>query len=270
MNNNKFKKLFRELKERLKNPEWFSAYIQLLLLIVTVFSIFFTNIKEYFIVNNLNEKKIILEKELIELKKLSKEYVLSLGNVITDNIIQDIENEYKNYYLLNEKLSKMQELEKNIIDECKDGSLNDWFSTFDSWQDVRDYYAIYFLPEFLDEFKNYDYLIFCRDENEKEFIIDNFERQRDLFIKKNNKYGYEILNSLSVKFLPNTDKIKLENFLNEYSNNSSYNKPIYQNLSKWDYNEIKESTTIVEKNIKDLQNDLPNLKNKLRDFFNNL
>jgi hypothetical protein len=104
----------------------------------------------------------------------------------------------------------------------------------------------------------------------QENFIDVFNQQKDFFLQKNNQYGYELINSLSITLLSNSDKIKLENFLNNYSKKSIYQKPIYLRLSKWDYNYIKENSAIIQKNISDLENDLPNLKIKLKDFFNNL
>ena len=101
------------------------------------------------------------------------------------------------------------------------------------------------------------------DEPTKITNIDVFNQQKELFLQKNNQYGYELINSLSITLLPNSDKIKLENFLNNYSKKTIYQKPIYLRLSKWDYAYIKENSTILQKNISDLENDLPNLKIKL-------
>lgn len=104
----------------------------------------------------------------------------------------------------------------------------------------------------------------------QENFINTFNQQKELFLQKNNQYGYELINSLSITLLPNSDKIKLENFLNNYSKKTIYQKPIYLRLSKWDYAYIKENSNISQKNISDLENDLPNLKIKLKEFFNNL
>ena len=48
---------FLSFKKNLNNPDWVSAYVQLLLLLVTIASLFLTNIKEIFVIKNLNEKK---------------------------------------------------------------------------------------------------------------------------------------------------------------------------------------------------------------------
>ena len=56
-----------------------------------------------------------LEKELQELKELKRKYVSNVGQVIINNIIQELENKYKESLVLNEKLSKMKELEGLLI-----------------------------------------------------------------------------------------------------------------------------------------------------------
>ena len=115
---------FLSFKKNLNNPDWVSAYVQLLLLLVTIASLFLTNIKEIFVIKNLNEKKVIQEKELRNLKELQKQYVLNLGDTIIDNLTQQLEKEYKNIRFLNEKLFTMKELEE-LIKDCMNGLLEE-------------------------------------------------------------------------------------------------------------------------------------------------
>ena len=284
----------------LKDSGWFSAYVQLLFLFVTIYALFLTNITENFVtslnqevkkinldIENLNASKekitndkTNLEKELQELKELKRKYVSNVGQVIINNIIQELENKYKESLVLNEKLSTMEELEillnklNNEENYETDTNLShlERVNKFISEENTRKRETRYkkeerasklLLPEF---YTTYEVeRIFQEDER-----TDVFNQQKELFLQKNNQYGYELINSLSITLLPNSDKIKLENFLNNYSKKTIYQKPIYLRISKWDYAYIKENSTISQKNISDLENDLPNLKIKLKEFFNNL
>jgi hypothetical protein len=188
-----------------------------------------------------------LEKELQELKELKRKYVSNVGQVVIDNIIQELQNQYKKSLILNEKLLAMEEFDKwNKNESSNEPELFQY--------ELR----LALLSRIYDE------------EPVKITNIDVFNQQKDFFLQKNNQYGYELINSLSIILLPNSDKIKLENFLNNYSKKTIYQKPTYLILGKWDYNYIKENSAIMQKNITDLENDLPNLKIKLKEFFNNL
>jgi hypothetical protein len=44
----------------------------------------------------------------------------------------------------------------------------------------------------------------------QENFIDVFNQQKDFFLQKNNQYGYELIDSISIKLSSNSDKIKLE------------------------------------------------------------
>ena len=257
---------FLSFKKNLNNPDWVSAYVQLLLLLVTIASLFLTNIKEIFVIKNLNEKKVIQEKELRNLKELQKQYVLNLGDAIIGNLTQQLEKEYKNIRFLNEKLFTMKELEE-IMKECMNGALQEQEANTHDPVRFQENIASYFFHEHRESI--IDHRSFMCAQNKKN-VIEAFNQQKELFLQKNNQYGYELINSLSITLLPNSDKIKLENFLNNYSKKTIYQKPIYLRLSKWDYVYIKENSTISQKNISDLENDLPNLKIKLKEFFNNL
>jgi len=261
----KFRNFWKWFRGSLKDSGWFSAYVQLLFLFVTIYALFLTNITENFVtslnqevkkinldIENLNASKeriandkTNLEKELQELKELKRKYVSNVGQVIINNIIQELENKYKESLVLNEKLSKM-ELESLLIKSSNKIGESGMRSLAEALANR----------------------IF--NESNKKTNINTFNQQKELFLQKNNQYGYELINSLSITLLPNSDKIKLENFLNNYSKKTIYQKPIYLRLSKWDYVYIKENSTISQKNISDLENDLPNLKIKLKEFFNNL
>ena len=264
---------FLSFRKNLNNPDWVSAYVQLLLLLVTIASLFLTNIKEIFVIKNLNEKKVIQEKELRNLKELQKQYVLNLGDAIIGNLAQQLEKEYKNIRFLNEKLFTMKELDE-LTKECMNGLLEE--DERDDPVVFQENFANYFFPEYKESIINYYRYSICYvgPEGDKidhfKHLVNTFSQQKELFLQKNNQYGYELINSLSITLLPNSDKIKLENFLNNYSKKTIYQKPIYLRLSKWDYVYIKENSTISQKNISDLENDLPNLKIKLKEFFNNL
>ena len=261
---------FLSFRKNLNNPDWVSAYVQLLLLLVTIASLFLTNIKEIFVIKNLNEKKVIQEKELLNLKELQKQYVLNLGNAIIDNLIQQLEKEYKNIRFLNEKLFTMKELEE-LTKECMNGLLEEDERNepleFDA--NIASYLFLEYRKSIIN---NLDHICSSHEDSDpiKKNLVKAFNQQKDFFLQKNNQYGYELINSLSITLLPNSDKIKLENFLNNYSKKTIYQKPIYLRLSKWEYAHIKENSTISQKNISDLENDLPNLKIKLKEFFNNL
>ena len=131
---------FLSFKKNLNNPDWVSAYVQLLLLLVTIASLFLTNIKEIFVIKNLNEKKVIQEKELRNLKELQKQYVLNLGDAIIGNLAQQLEKEYKNIRFLNEKLFTMKELEE-IIKDCS-------ITESDHPEKFGEFLANFFLYEF--------------------------------------------------------------------------------------------------------------------------
>ena len=296
----KIRNFWKWFRGSLKDSGWFSAYVQLLFLFVTIYALFLTNITENFVtslnqevkkinldIENLNASKekitndkTNLEKELQELKELKRKHVSNVGQVIINNIIQELENKYKESLVLNEKLSTMEELEillnklNNEENYETDTNLShlERVNKFISEENTRKRETRYkkeerasklLLPEF---YTTYEVeRIFQEDER-----TDVFNQQKELFLQKNNQYGYELINSLSITLLPNSDKIKLENFLNNYSKKIIYQKPIYLRLSKWDYAYIKENSTISQKNISDLENDLPNLKIKLKEFFNNL
>lgn len=262
----KFRNYWQWFKGSLKDSGWFSAYVQLLFLFVTIYALFLTNITENFVtslnqevkkinldIENLNASKekitndkTNLEKELQELKELKRKYVSNVGQVVIDNIIQELQNQYKKSLVLNEKLLAMEE--------------------FDKWNKNESGNE----PELFQYELRLALLNRIFDEPIKITKIDVFNQQKDFFLQKNNQYGFELINSISITLLPNSDKIKLENFLNNYSKKSIYQKPIYLKLSKWDYNYIKENSTIMKENINNLENDLPNLKIKLKEFFNNL
>ncbi len=261
---------FLSFRKNLNNPDWVSAYVQLLLLLVTIASLFLTNIKEIFVIKNLNEKKVIQEKELRNLKELQKQYVLNLGDAIIGNLAQQLEKEYNNIRFLNEKLFTMKELEE-LTKECMNGLLEEDERNEPLEFDVN--IASYLFLEYRKSIiNNLDYICSSHEDSDpiKKNLVKAFNQQKDFFLQKNNQYGYELINSLSITLLPNSDKIKLENFLNNYSKKTIYQKPTYLRLSKWDYVYIKENSIILQKNISDLENDLPNLKIKLKEFFNNL
>lgn len=296
----KIRNFWKWFRGSLKDSGWFSAYVQLLFLFVTIYALFLTNITENIVasldqevkkinldIENLNASKeriandkTNLEKELQELKELKRKYVSNVGQVVIDNIIQELENKYKESLVLNEKLSTMEELENllnklnNEEDYKTDTNLShlERVNKFFSEENKRKREIRYkkeerasqlLLPEF---YTTYEVERIFQEEER----TDVFNQQKELFLKKNNQYGYELINSLSITLLPNSDKIKLENFLNNYSKKTIYQKPIYLRLSRWDYAYIKENSTILQKNISDLENDLPNLKIKLKEFFNNL
>ena len=296
----KIRNFWKWFRGSLKDSGWFSAYVQLLFLFVTIYALFLTNITENIVasldqevkkinldIENLNASKeriandkTNLEKELQELKELKRKYVSNVGQVVIDNIIQELENKYKESLVLNEKLSTMEELENllnklnNEEDYKTDTNLShlERVNKFFSEENKRKREIRYkkeerasqlLLPEF---YTTYEVERIFQEEER----TDVFNQQKELFLQKNNQYGYELINSLSITLLPNSDKIKLENFLNNYSKKTIYQKPIYLRLSRWDYAYIKENSTILQKNISDLENDLPNLKIKLKEFFNNL
>ena len=296
----KIRNFWKWFRGSLKDSGWFSAYVQLLFLFVTIYALFLTNITENIVaslnqevkkinldIENLNASKekitndkTNLEKELQELKELKRKYVSNVGQVVIDNIIQELENKYKESLVLNEKLSTMEELENllnklnNEEDYKTDTNLShlERVNKFFSEENKRKREIRYkkeerasqlLLPEF---YTTYEVERIFQEEER----TDVFNQQKELFLKKNNQYGYELINSLSITLLPNSDKIKLENFLNNYSKKTIYQKPIYLRLSRWDYAYIKENSTILQKNISDLENDLPNLKIKLKELFDNL
>lgn len=127
----KIRNFWKWFRGSLKDSGWFSAYVQLLFLIVTIYALFLTNITENIVasldqevkkinldIENLNASKeriandkTNLEKELQELKELKRKYVSNIGQVVIDNIIQELKINIKKSLVLNEKLSTMEELE---------------------------------------------------------------------------------------------------------------------------------------------------------------
>ncbi|OFW80158.1 MAG: hypothetical protein A2887_06915 [Alphaproteobacteria bacterium RIFCSPLOWO2_01_FULL_40_26] len=305
----KFRNFWKWFGQSLKDSSWFSAYVQLLFLAVTIYALFLTNITEN-IVTSLGEEaktlkqevkkinldienlslskdkiikdKITIEEELRDLKELKSEYVSNISEVVINNIILELEKKYKNSHILNEKLATMQDFQNWLTKWGKEENheinpnLTDLEKTKRFQQLViqkTEEEPKSFSHELREVSINWLKRNRCTDCNENEPVLtetDVFNQQKEFLQKKSSEYGYEVINSVSITLLPTSDKTKLEHFLNNYSKKAIYQKPIYLRLTKWDYKYLKNNSIVLQKNISDLESDLPNLKNELKNFFNKL
>lgn len=295
-------------KNSLKDSGWFSAYVQLLFLIVTICALFLTNLTEN-IVSSLGEEakelkmevrkinfdiqnlslskekiikeKIAAEEELKRLRKLKADYVSNISDAVIVNIITELKNKYNNSRILNNQLAEMEHFEKWINKWSNEESYIDQNLTHPEKlkkkkEIIKQKYEEE--PKFFPELGSTivwtqlfgEYCRDCDKEAKTTKEIDIFNKERKILIQKDNEYGYEAINSVKITLLPNADIIKVRKFLNNYSKRKLYQKPVYTSFDKWDYKSLEKNAAIMQKNIDDLENDLPNLERELKIFFNNL
>jgi len=235
--------------------------------------------------NIIAQEKYVLEKEMRELKNNQKQYILNVSNVVINSIIKQLEEVYQNNRNLNKQISEMQDFENWLnqdLDEINsNSSLTDLekvrqhtlaikrrFSTApESFKfEVREIEI-----EMLENYEKNNFKInICEDCKEGDYKDDYIDRIKPIFTEKDNVYGYQVINKLSISLLPTSTQVKLENFLKNYSRKKIYQKPIYLKVLKWDYKYLKEKSDILQENIENLKNDLPSLKNELKIFFDKL